>query len=188
MTMTFARTLEMRATTSQIVAHSQRVADLVGAIAELVEVPPAEQERLRLAAQLHEIGMVGVPSDLLTRQTRLSPAELESVRAQARVGAEMVRVSHHPETARLIERQYDDYRYLRRSTLDSRELLLAGILRIADVYDAMVAPRPYQEPVPEARRRQVLRIGSGTKFHPAAVFALLHLVDNSPEALPVVEI
>lgn len=188
MTITFARTLELRTTTSQIVAHSQRVSDLVAAISELVEVRGAEQERLRLAAQLHEIGMVGIPADLLTRRSRLSPAELESVRSQARVGAEMVRVSHDPETARLIERQYDDYRYLRRSTLDSRELLLAGILRIADVYDAMVIPRPYQEPVPESRRRQVLRIGSGTKFHPAAVFALLHLVDNSPEALPVVEV
>lgn len=184
MAMTFARTLELRTTTPQIVAHSRRVSELAAAIGDLVEVTGGEKERLRLAAKLHEIGMVGVSADLLTRNSRLSPSELESVRAQARVGAEMVKVSHDPETARLIEWQYDDYRYLRRYILDSRELLLAGILRIADVYDAMVAPRPYQEPVPESRRRQVLRIGSGTKFHPAAVFALLHLADNPPAGMP----
>lgn len=185
MTSTFARALELRSTTVQIVAHSQRVTALVAAVGDLVEVRGAEQERLQLAAQLHEIGMVGVPPDLLTRRGSLSPAELDSVRTHARVGAEMVRVSHGPATARLIERQYDDYRYLRRSVLDSRELLLAGILRIADVYDAMVAPRPYQEPVPESRLRQVLRIGSGTKFHPAAVFALLHLIGENPPERPV---
>lgn len=184
MASTFARTLERRSTTAQIVAHSQRVASLVAAIGELVEVGGAEQERLKVAAQLHEIGMIAVPADLLTRRTRLSPAELDAIRAQARIGAEMVKASHDPETARLIERQYDDYRYLRRSVLDSRELLLAGILRIADVYDAMVMPRPYQEPVPEGRLRQVLRIGSGTNFHPAAVFALLHLVGDSQAELP----
>src|SRR5215207_8981296 len=50
MTFTFAKTLELRSTTSQIVAHSQRVSGLVGAIAELVEVRGGEQERLRLAA------------------------------------------------------------------------------------------------------------------------------------------
>ena len=187
MTSTFARTLAMRSTTSQIVEHSRRVVALVAAIGDLVEVRGPEWERLQLAARLHEIGMITVPTDLLTRRSQLSPAELDAVRAQARMGAEMVRVSHNAETARLIERQYDDYRYLRRSVLDSRELLLAGILRIADVYDAMVMPRPYQEPVPEGRLRQVLRIGSGTKFHPAAVFALLHLVEENPAALSGIE-
>lgn len=188
MTSTFARTLALRPTTAQIVAHSRRVAALAVAVGDLVEVRGAEQERLQLAAQLHEIGMIGVPTDLLTRRSRLSPAELDAVKAQARVGAEMVRVSHDAETARLIERQYDDYRYLRRTVLDSRELLLAGILRIADVYDAMVIPRPYQEPVPEDRLRQVLRIGSGTKFHPAAVFALLHLIGDGSAELPAIEV
>jgi response regulator RpfG family c-di-GMP phosphodiesterase len=121
--------------------------------------------------------MVGVPGDLLTRRAKLSSDELARVRAQARVGAEIVRASHDFATARLIERQYDDYIEIRQTTVDSREVLLSGLLRVADVYDAMTAPRPYQPPLPEAQWRQVLQLGSGSKFHPAAVYALFRWAD-----------
>ena len=47
--------------------------------------------------------MASVPTWKPTSPRGRSPAELDAVRAQARVGAEMVRVSHDPETARLIE-------------------------------------------------------------------------------------
>lgn len=175
--MAFALTyaLELRETTGQIAEHSSRVALLATSMGELVDVRGVDLDRLRTAAELHEIGMVAVPPDLLIRPCRLTRDELQRVRLQASVGAEIVRASHGPGTARIIERQYDDYARIRRMTVDSRELLLAGILRVADVFDAMTAPRAYQEPVPEERWRHVLRGGSGSKFHPAAVYALLHL-------------
>lgn len=172
-----AQALEGRATTSQIVAHSRRVARVACAIGDMVGLEADELDRLRRAAQLHEIGMVGVPAQLLTRKAGLSPAELAQVRAQARVGAEIVNAAHGSATARLVERQYDDYTAVRAETADTRELLLTGLLRVADVFDAMTAPRPYQSPLPEHQWRQVLRLGSGSKFHPAAVFALLRWAD-----------
>lgn len=179
MTSALAQALEGRATTSQIVEHCRRVSKLACAIGALVELRPDEEERLRRAAQLHEIGMVGVPGDLLVKRTKLSADELARVRAQARVGAEIVRASHDFATARLIERQYDDYIAIRQTTVDSREVLLSGLLRVADVYDAMTAPRPYQPPLQESQWRQVLQLGSGSKFHPAAVYALFRWADGS---------
>ena len=172
--------LERRESSSYIVEHSSRVARLACSIAELVELRNTELEGLRMASQLHEIGMISVPADLLLRPSRLTPTELQRVRLQAAIGAEIVKPTHGATAARLIERQYTDYAELRKSTADSRELLLAGILRVADVFDAMIDPRPYQAPVPEERWRQVLRIGSGSRFHPAAVYAILHLI-RSPQ-------
>ncbi|MEX2571809.1 MAG: HD domain-containing phosphohydrolase [Gemmatimonadota bacterium] len=171
--------LEFREGSSQIVEHSSRVARLASQVASLVDVDYGEMAWLRAAAQLHEIGMVAVPADLLTRSSRLTPEELARVRAQAAIGAEIVRPTHGAVTARLIEQQYHDYEELRQETSDTRTLLLAGILRVVDVFDAMTAPRPYQTPVPEERWRQVLRFGSGAKFHPAAVYALLQLVGSA---------
>ena len=179
MTAALAQALEGRATTSQILDHCRRVANLACAIGALVDLSPDEDERLRRAAQLHEIGMVGVPGDLLVKRSKLSPEELSRVRAQARVGAEIVRSSHDFATARLIEWQYEDYIEIRQATVDSREVLLSGLLRVADVHDAMTAPRPYQPPLPESQWRQVLQLGSGSKFHPAAVYALFRWADGS---------
>lgn len=173
-----AQALEGRATTSHIVAHSRRVARVACAIGDMVELETDELDRLRRAAQLHEIGMVGVPAQLLTRKARLTPAELAQVRAQARVGAEIVNAAYGRATSRLIERQYDDYIEVRAETADTRELLLSGLLRVADVFDAVTAPRPYQNPLADHQWRQVLRLGSGSKFHPAAVLALFHWADT----------
>jgi HD-GYP domain-containing protein (c-di-GMP phosphodiesterase class II) len=174
--------LELRETTVQVQEHSLRVMRLACAIAELVAVGEGDLQSLRKGATLHEIGMVAVPPELLTRASGLSREELERVRSHAKIGAEIVRATHGTATARLVERQYDDYFALRRATLDSRELLLAGILRVADVYDAMTAPRPYQRPAPAEDKQLVLRGGSGSKFHPAAVHALLHLLRSSASA------
>jgi HD-GYP domain-containing protein (c-di-GMP phosphodiesterase class II) len=168
--------LELRETRSQILAHSARVTGIACGIGEIVTASETELQWLQTAAQLHEIGMVAVPTDLLTRSTRLSPAELERVRSHAVIGAEIVRPIHGPSTATIIERQYADYEALQALVADDREILLAGILRVADVYDAMTSPRPYQLPVAESRWRHFLRCGSGTKFHPAAVYALLHVL------------
>ena len=178
MSTALAQALEGRTTTSQVVEHSRRVANTACTLGALVELREEEQERLRRAAQLHEIGMLAVPSDLLTRRSPLSPGELERVRSHARIGAEIVRVAYDERTALLVERQYEDYVDLRRRVTDTRELLVCGLLRAADVFDAMTTPRPYQDPVPEQRRRQVLQMGSGTKFHPAAVFALLRWAER----------
>lgn len=166
-------TLERRDTMAYVLAHSRRVARVAVALGRLVDLSEEELTRLRTSAELHEIGMVGIPSNLMTRRGGLSSSELQLVRAHARLGAEMVRATHDPKTSRLIEHQYQDYDDLRRSMTDTRELLLCGILRVADVYDAVTAPRPYQQPLAEQEWKALMRIGSGTKFHPAAVLALL---------------
>jgi len=168
--------LELRETRAQIVEHSSRVTAIASEIGQILTTREGELQSLRTAARLHEIGMVAVPTELLTRAARLSTSELDRVRTHATIGAEIVAPIHGPATARIIEHQYTDYTALRETLSDEREILLAGILRVADVYDAMTSPRPYQPPVAEERWRRVLRAGSGTKFHPAAVYALLHIV------------
>ena len=47
--------------------HARRVAFYAGLIAERMQLPPETQERVRLAAFLHDLGKVGVPTDLLLR-------------------------------------------------------------------------------------------------------------------------
>jgi HD-GYP domain-containing protein (c-di-GMP phosphodiesterase class II) len=167
--------LELKDPGMHIAGHCARVAATACAIGEELGLSRAEMDVLRHAAELHEVGMIAVPSELVHRPGPLSRAELERLRAQAAVGAEIVRAVYNLQTARIIEHQYDDYEELQRKRLSDRELLLAGILRVADVLDAVTTPRAYQRPLPPERRAEVLREGMATRFHPVAASAAIRL-------------
>ncbi|HEX7241251.1 MAG TPA: HD domain-containing protein [Longimicrobiaceae bacterium] len=156
--------------------HCARVARLVGRMARELEIVGDHRRALLRAAQLHEVGMIAVPLELVEFPGRLAPDQLARIRAQALFGAEIVRKTEGLLTAWLVQHQYTDHQVLRRRFPDhGRELLLAGLFRVADVADALTVPRPYQDRLPEARRRDVLFQGSGTRFHPEAVEALLEM-------------
>lgn len=167
--------VEMREHQFQVVSHCARVAMTARWLAQQVGIVGDDLYDVQFAARMHEVGMIAVPARLVRKKGPLTPEELECVRSQARVGAEIARTLRRPRAALMIEHQYTDYDTLDRTfPRGSPEFLLIGILRVADVFDAMRRPRPYQGPIPESRRLEILRAGAGTKFHPDAVAALLH--------------
>lgn len=176
MTSALMYSVELREHQLQVVSHCARVAMTARWLAEQAGVRGDDLYDVQYAARMHEVGMVAVPAKLVRKKGPLAPDELERIRAQAQIGAEVARSMRRPLAALMIEHQYTDYETLvRRFARDSREFLLIGILRVADVFDAMMRPRPYQTPLPEHRRLEILRAGAGTKFHPGAVEALLHV-------------
>lgn len=166
--------LEVREAELEIVEHCALVSILCGSLGRLVDLPESEAYVLQTAAQLHEVAMFAVPAELLLKSTPLSPEELETVRRQAKASAELAAIMHHPRVARLIEHQYDDYAALS-DRLPESDLLLAGILRVADVVAAVTRPRHYQDPLPLEARALMLESGAGTRFHPLAVRCALQL-------------
>lgn len=172
MVRTLAFGLEIRDSSLNIIDHCTQVASLCASLARQLEVSEADTYLLDTAARLHEVGMFAVPTALLERSAPLTPAELEIVRAQAGMSAEIAACMHHPKVVTLIERQYADHSELS-GKLDSHDLLLAGIFRTADVLAAVTRPRPYQDPLPRELRAKILELGAGTQFHPRVVpFAL----------------
>jgi HD-GYP domain-containing protein (c-di-GMP phosphodiesterase class II) len=159
-----------------VMDHSARVSLVADRIARQMGIGEADRYLLTLAARLHELGMFAVPQELLRRPAPLSTEELRQVRAQAGISAEVARLVHPPRVVHLIEHQYEDHRQVARTRrLEERDLLLAGILRVADVFAAVTWPRPYQDPMPVEFRDELLRSGAGTLFHPLAVRSALGL-------------
>lgn len=168
--------LEQRNMRLGFIEHCARVAGLVDRMADTFFLTDAERADLYAAAQLHEIGMLAVPPELIESPAPLDEAALARLRAQAGVGAEILRPTRTTRTCMLVEHQYTDFDEIRlRFRAGSREVLLAGILRAADALDAMLHPRPYQADLDPALPPLILRSGRGTNFHPQAVESLLQI-------------
>ncbi|HEU0298552.1 MAG TPA: HD domain-containing phosphohydrolase [Longimicrobium sp.] len=126
----------------ELAGHAERVADLADRLARNHGVADELRSVLRQAALLHEVGMIGVPRELLRKQAPLTAEELERVHLQAEIGAAIVGATHGELAATLVRHQYDDEATLReRLGVESDAYLLLGFLRAADVAD-VIAHQP----------------------------------------------
>ena len=167
---------EERAQRLGLAEHCTRVVRIADHLAGRLGIAPVHRQALLRAAQLHEIGMVGVPAELVENPRPITSDEVRAVRAQAQIGAELVRPTQGRLVADLIEHQYCDLPELTAHfPAESPEYQLAGILRVADVYDTTTHPRPYQHDLTPAKRQAILASGRGGRYHPDAVEVLLEI-------------
>ncbi|MBW3570205.1 MAG: HD domain-containing protein [Gemmatimonadetes bacterium] len=158
--------------------HCERVADTCRAMAVALHLADEDAELLVQAAQLHEIGKMSVPLELLQKTAPLSTEELERIRSHTRVGAGIVRgIPTLRRLAPLIEHHMTDHCELAGEIAPiSPEFLLTGILRVVDAWDAMTSERSYRPALPRAYWEPFIRAGAGTRFHPRAVATLMRIL------------
>jgi len=156
--------------------HSSRVRDLSMRIGERMGLGKADLTALRHAAELHDVGIVGIPGNLLAKKRRLSEQETEMVRKHPFLGAKMLEgVPGMDATRRAILEHHEHfdgsgYPYgLRGEDLS----MLARILSVAEFYDSGVSARPHRGALPEDEVLQMVRGGAGTLFDPEVSQLLL---------------
>jgi diguanylate cyclase (GGDEF)-like protein len=165
--------------TPDLAERHAAVARLAAAVGERMELPAEESVQLRQAAELHDVGKLGIPEQILHKPGPLEPEEWGFVRRHTLVGeriigaapalaaaAKLVRSTHE----RLDGTGYPD------GLAGDQIPLGARIIAVCDAFTAMTSPRPYapQRTVPEAITE--LRRNAGTQFDPAVVEALSELV------------
>lgn len=150
-------------------AHSKRVAEIAAAIAQELDLPQDDIEKVRLAGLVHDIGMIEVRGSVLKKQEALTEAEYRHITYHSEMGehilASMVKdesilkmVKHHHE-------RYDGGGYPD-GLHDGQIPLGARILALAEAYDAMISRHPYREAMsPEAARAEIV-FCTGTQFDP----------------------
>jgi putative nucleotidyltransferase with HDIG domain len=161
--------------------HARRVAFYSGLVADRLCLAGPEKRSLRIAAFLHDIGKIGVPSELLTRRGSLTLLERKAVERHAAVGARLLTplgvsddliaaVRHHHE-------RWDGKGYPDGLVADTTPLA-ARILHLADAFDAMTCDRPYRRALTHNAAVAELRRESGAQFDPGLVKELLALVES----------
>ncbi|MCL5023934.1 MAG: response regulator [Nitrospirae bacterium] len=128
--------------------HSVRVGEISMSFASFLGFAKKEQEQMKKAGLLHDIGKIGVDTNLLCKEGQLTGEELESVKRHTIIGEEICKplvsirgilpaIRNHHE--RWDGRGFPD-------GLQGEDIpLSARILSIADSFDAMVSRRPYRE-------------------------------------------
>ena len=149
--------------------HSNRVCDLSTRIGERMGLTKTDLTALRHAAELHDVGIVGIPGNLLAKKRRLNEQETELVRKHPFLGSKMLEgVPGMEATRRAILEHHErfdgsGYPYGLRGEDISR---LARILSVAEFYDSGVSARPHRSALPQEEALQMVRSGSGTLFDP----------------------
>lgn len=155
--------------------HSRRVARHSEMIAAKMRLPEDEVARIRTAAALHDVGKLSTPRDVLSKPGRLTDREFEVVKRHARDGALMVTCLEDPELTAIVEchhERLDGSGYP--DGLHAAEIPLgARIVAVADIFDAITAPRPYRPAAPHQRAFAVLSSEEGTRLDSEVVHAFV---------------
>lgn len=158
--------------------QARRVHGLCQSMAARLELAPEQRQALETAAWLHDIGLVGVPRDLIKRwqenPSGLSQAEVPLIEQHPVVGQELAGFANQLEavgpTIRAHHERFDGQGYPDRLCGEAIPWL-GRLLAVAVAYAS--APSNGADPV------EVIREGSGTLFDPEAVRALLRILPQT---------
>src|SRR5713226_9467989 len=156
-------------------SHLQRVRVYAYEIGKELGLSEQELEATRAAALLHDIGKLAVPEHIISKPSKLTPAEFEKMKIHPVVGAEILERVQFPYPVAPIVRahheKWDGSGYP--AGLKEEEIPIgARILAAVDCLDAMASDRQYRRAVPldEAMARVVDE--SGKSFDPRVVEVL----------------
>jgi HD-GYP domain-containing protein (c-di-GMP phosphodiesterase class II) len=156
--------------------HSNRVRDLSTRIGERMGMAAADLTALRHAAELHDVGIVCIPGNILGKKRLLSEQEMEMVRMHPFLGSKMLEgVPGMDGTRRAILEHHEHfdgsgYPYGLRGDDIS---VAARILSVTEYYDSALSDRPHRGAFPPEEALQMVRDGSGTLFDPEVALALM---------------
>lgn len=168
--------------------HSERVTATAVALGRWMQLPEADIERLSRGGLLHDIGKIGIPIAVLDKPERLTEEERRIIETHPAVGAhilEPVKPFHDViGIVRSHHERWDGKGYP--DGLAGEEIpLLARIVAVADVYDAISSARPYRGATPPPVVLSIIERGSGTLFDPRIAEAFLAMMRQSGDAPPV---
>lgn len=161
--------------------HAQRLSSISRKIGEVLGLNQKDIDELQLFAMLHDIGKVGIDSNILNKPGSLDEDEMNIMKRHPEIGyriaastgelkpiAEYI-LTHHE--------RWDGKGYPGGISKESIPLL-SRILAVADAYDAMTEDRVYRKKMSKEQAVKQIAKNSGTQFDPEVVAAFLKIVDQ----------
>jgi putative two-component system response regulator len=180
--------------------HVMRVGKYAAAIGRAMGLDEPTAEMLEQAAQLHDIGKIGIPDEILLKPGKLDPEQYERMQKHVGLGQKIIEplsqadwetLKHHVNIGQKVldSSRSPLLRMAARIALTHHErwngqgyplglaredIPLEGrITAVADVFDALSSRRPYKKPLPIDKCFEIIEADRGEHFDPAVVDAFL---------------
>jgi len=186
--------------------HVTRVGRYSALIADELGFPKSAIELIEQAAQLHDVGKIGIPDAILHKPGKLEPHEFELIQEHCGIGRKIINPLSHEESIRLKSHTSVGLQIMGSTSSPVLKLAaviaashhekwdgsgypkgLAGnaipiegrIVAVADVFDALSSARPYKKAFPLEKCLSILQEGRGKHFDPRVLDAFLKRLDEA---------
>lgn len=174
-------------------SHARSIKDMASSLGQKMGLDGNKLKRLELGALFHDIGKIGIPTDVLLKPGRLTRLERDIVQTHPEVGERILRpIERLQDVARIVRHcheHYDGSGYPD-GKVGQDTPLEARIILVCDAFDAMTSDRPYRKRLSEAEACRRLEAGSGGQFDPAVVrlfLSGLHSESHLPAETSTIE-
>ena len=165
--------------------HIGRVVRMSLAIGQELGLSEKKLRTLEVGAALHDIGKIAIPDTVLNKPGKLTPEEFDLVKEHAALGSEILQPVPFPpevvEAVRHHHEKWDGTGYPDRLVGESIPLV-ARIVAVADVYDALTSNRPYRAAWSHQKAISFMKSQVNTHFN-AEIFAAFEIVMKENPAI-----
>lgn len=170
--------------------HTQRTQIYGQRLAQRLGVAHADQEAIRIAALLHDVGKIGIPESILCKPGKLTSEEFEIMKTHVEIGAGIVEGIPFPWPVVPVvmghHERWDGLGYPQ--NLKGEDIPIgARILSLVDVFDALTSDRPYRKAMAKEDAIKMLKANAGTQFDPKAVEAFIQLLPEMEAEIAAIE-
>lgn len=174
----------LRCRHAALASHSLRVALNCSAWATKLGVVPGERDVIEVAALLHDVGLVGVPDQILLKPGTLTRDEALIVQQSRRMSAEILRHScAEPRILEIVENLGAWYNGSKGGYRFAEHRIPAGarMIAIVEAFDSMTTDQVFRRAVSQERAMRELFDSAGTQFDPRLVhqFAEFRVCDQT---------
>jgi diguanylate cyclase (GGDEF)-like protein len=164
--------------------HARWITDLSLRVGRELGLDERALKHLELGALLHDIGKIGIPSDVLSKPGRLTAAERKIVETHPELGERIIAPIDRLQVVRPIVRhcheRWDGRGYP--DGLAGEEIPLESrIIFVCDAYHAMTTDRPYRRALSHREAVRRLGEGAGSQFDPYVVEVALRVLEHGED-------
>lgn len=160
--------------------HSSNVSDYVKLILSQMEISNELADEIIVAANLHDIGKIGIPESILNKPGKLTNEEYSKMKEHPSIGANLVgEIIGYENISKIIRHHHERYdgRGYPDGLKDTSIPLGSKVIAVADAYDAITTDRIYQKHRSVEEGINILNNEKGKQFDPEIVNCFIEALE-----------